>query len=261
MGGCGDDGCRDDDETVSKPSVFLSAEWRKLAMANYEVPPSVLEPLVPHGTELDFWQGACYASLVGFMFLNTRLKGIPIPFHVNFEEVNLRFYVRVRDEQGWKRGVVFVKEIVPKPALAWVANTIYQEHYEAMPMKHRWQLDADQHTVHYAWRKKSRWNSFQVTTPAAAIAVEPGSEEEFITEHYWGYTGGTGRPTLEYGVEHPRWQAARASAYEVDVDFGLLYGESFSFLTRAVPKSVFVAEGSDVIIRSGQKFVPRQARA
>lgn len=116
---------------------FLKAEWRKLVLANYTIEPEILSKYVPFGTELDLWNGKCYVSLVGFMFLNTRLLGVKIPFHVNFEEVNLRFYVKRLDRDTWKRGVVFIKEIVPKPALTFVANTVYQENYETLPMQHR----------------------------------------------------------------------------------------------------------------------------
>ena len=59
---------------------FLRAEWRKLALANYAVDPALLQPMVPHKTELDLWNDTCYVSLVGFMFVNTRLLGIKVPF-------------------------------------------------------------------------------------------------------------------------------------------------------------------------------------
>ncbi len=117
---------------------FLTAEWRKLAFANYEVSPDMLLPYLPYGTELDLWKDRCYVSLIGFMFQETRLKGIKIPFHVNFEEVNLRFYVKRWSGKEWRRGVVFIKEIVPKPAIAFVANTLYNENYQSLPMKHSW---------------------------------------------------------------------------------------------------------------------------
>ena len=121
-------------------SVFLKADWKHLLMLNYEIDPTILQPHVPVGTELDLFKGRCLVSMVGFMFLNTRLKGVPIPFHRNFEEVNLRFYVkRVEgsgDEQEVKRGVVFIKEIVPKPALSLVARVFYNENYVTHPMEH-----------------------------------------------------------------------------------------------------------------------------
>lgn len=134
-------------------NTFLKAEWRKLLMANYIVDPKLLLPYLPNKTELDLWNGSCYVSLVGFMFLNTRIKSIKVPFHTNFEEVNLRFYVRYKDNYEWKRGTVFIKEIVPKPALTFVANLVYKEHYETLPMAHCWKTEGDILTTEYSWKK------------------------------------------------------------------------------------------------------------
>jgi len=233
--------------------IFLQAEWRKLAMANYAIDSNLLRPWLPHKTELDFWNNTCYVSLIGFMFQNTQVKGFRIPFHVNFEEVNLRFYVRYNDQREWKRGVVFIKEIVPKPALAFVANTVYNENYETMPMRHSWAESHESLTVEYQW-KKNNWNSFKVVTEKTSVPIQPGSEEEFITEHYWGYTKISDTVTSEYGVEHPRWEVYPAKEYLIDVNFGDLYGEAFSFLDREVPKSVFLAEGSAISVRDGRKI-------
>ena len=232
--------------------TFLQAEWRKLAMANYKVDPKILEPYLPHKTELDFWSNTCYVSLVGFMFLNTKMLGVKIPFHINFEEVNLRFYVRYNDNGEWKRGVVFIKEIVPKPALTFVANTLYNENYETMPMRHTWEhnnlLD-----VEYAW-KKNGWNTFRVSADKIATPIDAGSEAEFITEHYWGYTKLGAEKTAEYGVEHPRWDAYKVNDYQIDVDFAGVYGSEFGFLKNEKPKSVFLAEGSEILVKVGRKI-------
>jgi uncharacterized protein len=235
--------------------TFLTAEWKKLLMANYVVDPAIVQPHVPAGTELDLWQGRCYVSVVGFMFINTRLRGFRIPFHSNFEEVNLRFYVRYKHPvDGWRRGVVFIKEIVPKPALTFVANTVYRENYETMPMAHRWEMADDTLTVEYRWRHKE-WNSISLTTANNPAPLRSGSEEEFITEHYWGYTRiGAGR-SAEYGVEHPAWQVyPPASQYAISVDFGPLYGAEFAHLVNAEPASVFLAEGSHITVREGRKL-------
>jgi uncharacterized protein YqjF (DUF2071 family) len=239
--------------------TFLTAEWKKLLMVNYVVDPAILQPHVPVGTELDLWQGRCYVSVVGFMFVNTRLRGFRIPFHSNFEEVNLRFYVRYKHPvDGWRRGVVFIKEIVPKPALTFVANTIYRENYRTMPMAHRWEQSNDTLTVEYRWRHKD-WNSISLTTANAPAPLQPGSEEEFITEHYWGYTRiGTAR-SAEYGVEHPAWLVyPPATQYIVNVDFGPLYGPEFAHLATTTPASVFLAEGSQIVVKEGHKL-PHQA--
>ena len=232
-------------------SVFLRAEWRKLAMANYAVDASVLAPYLPEGTQLDLWDKTCYVSLVGFMFLNTRLKGIKVPFHTNFEEVNLRFYVKRYDTTtGWKRGVVFIKEFVPKAALTFVANTFYGEHYETVPMNHRIKQDSSsgELAIEYQWGSK-RLNSFKVRSKSTAIDILEGSEAEFITEHYWGYTKLTSSKTSEYAVEHPRWQVYPVKDFEIDVNFGSLYGAAFDFLGRQKPLSVFLAEGSEIVVR------------
>ena len=222
-------------------------------MANYAVDAALLLPYLPHRTEIDLWNGACYVSLVGFMFLNTKLKGIPIPFHANFEEVNLRFYVRYEDQGQWKRGVVFIKEIVPKPALTLVANSIYGEKYETMSMTHEWKVESGRLQVMYSW-KKSTWHSIRVSGLAQAVAIQGSSEEEFITEHFWGYTRLQDQVTSEYGVEHPRWDVYPIDQYHIDVDFGLIYGADFSFLTAAKPKSVFLAEGSAIVVKSGTQI-------
>lgn len=236
-----------------KTSTFLTAEWRKLAMANYIVEPAILENYLPCGTELDYFNDKCYVSLVGFMFLNTKLKGIPVPFHRNFEEVNLRFYVRYKEANTWKRGVVFIKEIVPKPALTLVANTIYKEKYSTLPMKHSWYVRDDELTVQYAWKQRI-WNSISVTTASHALPIDEGSEEEFITEHYWGYTRLADKLTSQYEVQHPRWNAFPVKNYKIEVDFEDVYGPEFGFLQNQKPVSVMLAEGSTISVNSGIKI-------
>jgi uncharacterized protein YqjF (DUF2071 family) len=238
---------------VNRAPVFLRAEWRKLAMANYTIDPLVLEPHLPKGTELDTFNGQHFVSLVGFLFKNTRLKGIPIPFHRNFEEVNLRFYVRHETRDGWRRGVVFIKEIVPRPALTLVANMIYGEPYETMPMRHSWSDSGKEITVKYEWKKK-QWHSFSVIAQNSAVPIADKSVEEFITEHYWGYTRLSGHQTSEYGVEHPRWDVYPVKDYHIDVDFERLYGQSFRFLDSAKPSSVLLAEGSEIVVRGGRRL-------
>jgi uncharacterized protein len=232
-------------------NTFLSAEWRKLAMANYAIDKKILEPYLPAKTEIDLWNNTCYVSLVGFMFMNTKLKGIKIPFHTNFEEVNLRFYVRYNDNGTWKRGVVFIKEIVPKPALTFVANTIYNENYETMQMDHSWWESKENLEVEYKWKKKN-WNTFRVNTSTTRELIKNGSEEEFITEHYWGYTKLKNGKTSEYGVEHPKWEVYKTKDFFVDVDFGDIYGVDFAFLKNEIPKSVFLAEGSTIEVKEGK---------
>lgn len=159
-------------------STFLTAEWRKLAIVNYSIDPILLIPYLPYKTELDFWEGKCYVSLVGFRFMNTKLKGISIPFHTDFEEINLRFYVKYKEGSTWKRGVTFIKEIVPKPALTLVANAIYGEKYVTLPTKHNWLISPGDINISYEWKHKGHWDSLSVTAAAIPTAINPGSEED-----------------------------------------------------------------------------------
>lgn len=233
---------------------FLKAEWRKLAMVNYHVPEQLLAPYVPAGTELDLWNGECYVSLVGFRFLNTKLLGLKIPFHVHFEEVNLRFYVKREVGGSRRRGVVFIKEIVPKPALTFVANAIYKENYETLPMRHLWEESDVSRNISYQWKKKGHWHGFSVRSDLKAIPIPENSEIEFITEHYWGYAHINEQKSVEYEVTHPRWEHYPVQNYEIDVDFGLTYGPEFSFLNEASPKSVLLAEGSAITVERGKRL-------
>jgi uncharacterized protein len=234
-------------------NTFLSAEWRKLIMINYAVNPQLLEKYLPKHTELDLHQGVCYVSVVGFMFLDVKLKGIPIPFHRNFEEVNLRFYVKHKDAEGnYKRGVVFISEIVPKLALSIVANVVYNEPYVTMPMHHNWTTSNGELTVNYGWRKNKKWYSVEVVADVKSVEIKANSIEEFITEHYWGYNKSSDTKTMEYGVEHPRWQVYPVKKHAISMDFEHLYGSDFAFLNQSEPTSTLLAEGSEILVKDGK---------
>ncbi|MBS1526068.1 MAG: DUF2071 domain-containing protein [Bacteroidetes bacterium] len=235
---------------------FLRGSWLNLIMLNYEVDPAVLERYIPPATELDFWDGKCLVSMVGFLFNDTCVGGIKWPLHVNFEEVNLRFYVKHFDGKEWKRGAVFVSEIVPKPLIVTIANTIYKEHYRAMPMRHSIdELERNRRRYLYEWRFDGRWDGKLggiVSNNLSPIA--PGSQEEFIFEHYWGYNKVNKRTTYEYQVEHIRWNAGQVIDPVFEADIEKLYGKKFEpFLTKK-PYSAFFADGSEVMVRNKTKI-------
>lgn len=233
---------------------FLKAEWRKLAIANYAIDPIHLKKYLPAKTELDLWNNTCYVSLVGFMFTNVRVLGIPVPFHRNFEEVNLRFYVRHLDNGEWKRGVVFIKELVPRSAITFIANTIYKEHYQTMKMNHVWNLNTNPIEIKYNWFSKKTENRFEVIAENKASELLPGSETEFITEHYWGYTKINESKTAEYEVRHPRWNTYKVLRHKIEVQFDLVYGKDFEFLNFLSPVSVMLAEGSEISVEGKRKI-------
>lgn len=217
-------------------------------MANYEVDPLVFKSYLPVKTELDSWNNNFYVSLVGFMFKDVKVKGIRIPFHVDFPEVNLRFYVRYKENEEWKRGVVFIREIVPKPAITIVANMLFRERYMTLPMKYSWTSDNETMHIGYSWKSSGRWNKLEVTSAATPVPLVKDSMEEFITEHFWGYSLINKKSTGEYRVDHPRWDIYNITDYTVDCDFGRLYGNEFGFLEKQTPASVFLAEGSPISV-------------
>ena len=219
-------------------------------MANYEVAPEILADLVPKGVSLDFYEGKCYVSLVAFMFLDTRVLGIPVPFHINFEEVNLRFYVKREMADETRRGVVFVKEIVPRFAIATVARVFYGEPYEAWKMSHA----KIENELIYAWWKRDDAHHIKVETGESAGVPAENSHGEFIIEHYWGYTKRGGNRTDEYKVEHPKWELFDVNDYEIKVDFGKLYGDRFAFLGDTKPYSILLAKGSEISVYKGAEI-------
>jgi uncharacterized protein YqjF (DUF2071 family) len=221
--------------------LFLSAEWRSLAMLNYRVAPELLAPYVPRGTELDAFGGAYYASLVGFLFINTRVLGVPVPWHRDFEEVNLRFYVRRSVGGEARRAVVFIRELVPRRAIATVARLAYNEPYRSLRMRH----DHAPTSVSYSWHT-NMWSTLAVAMQGDGVVPHIDSEEAFITEHYWGYTKQRDGGTVEYEVRHPRWRVWHAKSANVTGPLDHVYGKAWADVLEAPPASAFVADGSAV---------------
>lgn len=237
--------------TERERRAFLTAEWRYLVMLNYDVDPAILHALVPRHTVLDLWNGRAIASVVGFRFLRTRLLGAPIPFHRSFEEVNLRFYVRHTTPDGEvRRGVVFVRELVPRAAIALVARLAYNEPYLSLPMRSTVPRTPVENParVSYEWRTGSRWQKVAATSSGAPSLPEVGSEQAFVTEHFWGYTRQRDGATVEYEVKHPRWRVWAATEPSLDADVPRLYGSSFARALAPAPVSTFIAEGSAVTV-------------
>lgn len=231
-------------------TVFLTAEWNHLIMANYEIDAAVLQPYLPAFTELDYFDGKAYVSLVGFLFEKIKIKGISIPFHTHFPEVNLRLYVKHTKAGGAvQRGVVFISEIVPKPAIAWVANNIYREKYAATKMSYSTRSSPGALHFSYGWQWKQQWNVIAASVEDKASPIVQGTKEAFIFEHYYGFARVNDKITNQYTVEHPVWNIYPVTSFQINCDFAKQYGQDFSLLNNAAPASVFVAEGSAVRIK------------
>ena len=230
-------------------STFLTAEWQNLLMLNYAVDPAMLQRFVPSGTELDSFAGKTYISLIGFQFNRTRVLGFAIPFHQNFEEVNVRFYVR----RGEKKGVVFIRELVPKRAIAFVARRVFNEKYSRVPMSHRieFRADGEVEKATYSWRAGAEQCAMKIETDGAGFLPTAGSESQFVTEHYWGYAAQKDGGCLEYEVQHPRWRVWNAKQASYAGNATGIYGAEIARILSRHPDSAFLANGSAVTVSKG----------
>ena len=237
-------------------SNFLSARWEYLAMFNFEVDPEILQKHLPPYTEIDFFNDKAIVSVVGFLFNKTKVLGFRWPFHVSFEEVNLRYYIKHFDGSQWKRGVGFISEIVPKPLVAGIANLLYNEHYSSAKMTHNISAVNDHLMVEYRWKKRGKiWNSMSLRAENTLQSVQPHTEEEFIFEHYFGFNGLNKNTTIEYAVKHPRWEVFPVIDFTLECDVGNLYGKEFvPFIIGKKPCSVFLARGSEVSVKMPVKI-------
>jgi uncharacterized protein len=252
---------------VSSNRVFLTAAWQDLILLNYEVDPGLLLPYVPRGTELDYWNSKAFVGLVGFRLVSTKVFGARIPFHSNFPEVNLRFYVKRREQGKERRGVVFIGEIVPRAAIALVARTLYNENYVALPMAHEIRRDNDAQSsieASYRWRFHGNWSEIRFHSQGDAAPLLDGSEEQFIAEHYWGYAVQRDGGGMEYEVLHPSWKVwrARQTYFTGDIEPVFfrqltgrqLAGRQFADALSGPPTSAFLADGSPVTVMRGRRI-------
>lgn len=237
----------------SKQRVFLSAEWRDLVMLNYEIDPNLVAPYVPRGTELHAFGGKVFVSLVGFRFLRTKLFGMaPLPFHTNFDEVNLRLYVKRREGDKERRGVVFIREIVPRFAVAQLARLAYGENYACHPMRHTIRTNGDGIGAQYQWQIGRDWCGLRAEASGSPAYAQEGSVEQFITEHYWGYSAQRNGGCVEYHVSHEPWRVWKSTIAAFEGSAELLYGAELGRILLRPPDSVFIADGSPVLVFTGR---------
>lgn len=241
-------------EHPSGERIFLSAEWRDLVMLNYEVDPGLVARYVPHGTELHAFEGRVYVSLVGFRFLRTKLFGfVPLPFHTNFDEVNLRFYVKRREGDEERRGVVFIREVVPRFAVAHLARLVYGENYVSHPMRHSVRANGAGIAAQYQWQLGRQWCALRAEASGAPVYAAEGSVEQFIAEHYWGYSAQRDGGCVEYHVAHVPWRVWKSATAAFEGDAESLYGAELGRVLRRAPDSVFIADGSPVVVFTGRR--------
>jgi len=224
--------------------TLLTADWTNLLTATFETDKSFLEKYLPPGTELDDWNGKYFISLVAFMFEKPALLGIPSPFYRSFEEINLRFYVRRKEKNEWRKGVVFIKEIAPYYIVGRAAKWLYKENFVSLVMNHEFTNDNRIRNTNYSCRVNNKWN--RLSMESASVNIEPEAEtvENFIRDHYWGYTKTTRNKTMEFRIEHRPWNIFPATKFEMNLDTGAIYGDELKEYLSAEPFSAFLMDGS-----------------
>jgi uncharacterized protein YqjF (DUF2071 family) len=251
---------------------LLTATWSDLLLLNFPVPLETIARIAPPGTEPDAHDGKSYVSIVGFRFIGARLFGLPLPWHTNFAEINLRYYVRRTVGSERRRGVVFAREVVPRRAVAATANWLYNENYVARPMRSQTHLAgaalAPNDTLEYAWQShrrrplgdplktgaQRRWNRLAARVAAPLEFPRHGSAEEFFVEHYWGYVRARDGSTREYRVTHEPWRVAPADHVIWDCDVAANYDMPLAAFLSASPVSALVAAGSPIKLYRGRRL-------
>lgn len=221
---------------------FLTATWSNLCLFSYVVDDARLEPFLPPGLHLDRWKGNAVVSLVAFDFLNTKVMGIPWPGFRNFPEINLRFYVT----DGDRRGVVFIREYVPRRFVAWLANTLYNEPYVAAPMSSEVSVANSEYRVQHTLTTFDTVQCLRLTASGPPALPTEDSEAHHFKEHQWGFGTGRKGQLLVYEVRHPHWAVIPVDAYHLEWSWEKAYGPNWAFLNDRTPDSVMFAVGSAI---------------
>ncbi|HET8854857.1 MAG TPA: DUF2071 domain-containing protein [Salinimicrobium sp.] len=233
---------------------LLTCHWRNLAFANYIISPEILEKYLPSYTKIDYFDRKCYVSLVGFQFKDIEIAGVKIPFYTDFEEINLRFYVKRFDGTTWRKGTVFISEIADKSVLKILANSFLHEKYQTLKTKQEVKENSDFIETGYSWKAGRNWQSIEMIGENSPKLVAEGTEPHFIMDRPWGYQKYDALTTNEYEVSHPQWKILPVSTFDINVDFKESFGSAFSILNGILPHSVILAEGSLVSVKGMNKI-------
>jgi uncharacterized protein YqjF (DUF2071 family) len=237
---------------MSRP--FLTATWSNLVLVTWEVEAGLLKPHLPPTLQLDLRDSMAFVSVVAFQFRNTRLRGVAVPGHTDVDEVNLRFYVR---KPGY-RGVTFIREFVPLPAVSLVARLFYNERYATAPMRGRIESGENDIVATYEVDYAGGTHSMTVSGQKPAFRPDNTAIECFLMDQQWGFGATRGGQMLRYEVEHPPWQIYTVGSYALDLDFAALYGEKWAVLKEMEPRSIIFSPGSEVTVWPARKIKLRE---
>lgn len=213
-----------------------------MCLLTYACPEELLLPRCPPGTELELFDGKAHVSLVAFDFFRTRVLGIGWPGFRNFPEINLRFYVTCGD----RRGVVFIREYVPSPFVAWLARRLYNEPYESAEMESDVAATEGEISVTHHLRVGDSNNTLRIVADSASHMPGPESPEHHFKEHQWGFgTDRRDKPVI-YEVRHPYWDVFPVRTFDLSWNWEEMYGPEWAFLQERDPVSVVLAAGSRI---------------
>ena len=235
---------------TNQNQVFLSAEWNNLVLFNYTVKDTCLTPYIPRGCELDRFENSAFISLVAFQFFNTRVFGLKWPGFTHFLEVNLRFYVKFKNQ----RAVCFIREYVPSHIITKIARIIYNEPYKRASISGVINKTQNQISAAYQLTSGNESMLLDVTAENSPYLPLPTTMEHFFKEHEWGVGKTRKGETLIYRVEHPHWEIYPILDTKAEVNWESLYGSPFSFLNQQKPHSVIFAKGSKVKLFKADTF-------
>jgi len=223
-------------------ALFMTAEWRRLINLTYAVEPALLQPHLPRGLALDVIDGKAFVGLVPFSFEKICLRGYRIPFHTRFPEINLRFYVR----HGDRRGVVFLQECAPKAAVVWLARKKYNEPYRKMRMQETVRMGTGSFSVRQSIWCGGKKNFVEVEAGLNAFVPAAHTHDHYFKELEFGFGSGHDGKTKLYRVHHPAWEIFPVQRVQVDLDFAVIFGKKWAFLSGEKPFNAALVKGSAV---------------
>ena len=228
---------------------MITARWRDIAILSWPIDENRLAPFLPTGLSLDCWDGRAYISLVCLRMENVRFMGLPA-LPRRFAEVNVRFYVRPADPRDDRSGVVFLKQMVSNPCVAFAGRRLFREPMLAASVSHDSKRPGPDdepvaRRVRYRWRNRDRNGGLRMTGRAETYYAEPRSLDEFLTARHWGYNRQSGSAARAYRVSRDQWPLASVIEHELEFDADAICGSEFGDVFANPPASALLALGSD----------------
>lgn len=227
---------------------FLKAQWKELTLVNFALEPDFLINILPVGLDPDLLHGKAYASLVAFDFESIRVGGIPWPGYTQFPELNLRVYVRC--SEAGRRGVFFIRELIPGKIPTAIARVAYNEPYSACPLTRSHQALVNGAQVQRTdWIWKGAPNYLEVEVGPETMMPATDEDANWFKEQEWGFGHSRLGELLRYHVTHPRWMVRKVHRCDYEVDWLGLYGPIWARqLEGAEPDSLMHCIGSEIAV-------------